>query len=149
MRKKGISPLISTVLLIGFVVALAVIVTNWGLDYVEEITERTEKTTRSALDCINDLNFEIKEVLCGAAGNSITIDNRGEKEIESLIFRIHRGTGDVTPTELDGVPAFGVKSYSEMGLIGATQLDVIAKILDDDGNAIICDQVIKERKLQC
>ena len=31
MNKKGISPLIATVLLIGFAVALAAVVMTWGL----------------------------------------------------------------------------------------------------------------------
>ncbi|HLC54979.1 MAG TPA: archaellin/type IV pilin N-terminal domain-containing protein [Candidatus Nanoarchaeia archaeon] len=164
MEKRGISPLIATVLLIGFTIALAVIVTNWGLNYVKGTTERTSQQTEHALSCINDLDFEIKEVICpdettGELG-AVVIDNRGDTQIERMTFRIHHGEDDVLPVEAEGVPAFGVQSYEVTGyyyagtetpadLAGATQVDAIATILDDDRNEIVCSQVIKERRVSC
>ena len=145
MNKKAISPLIATVLLIGLVVALAVLVTNWGLNYVKQTTERTEKTTKSALDCINNLDFDIKEVACDTG--KIVIDNRGQAEILNITFRVHQ-VGDVIPSVFAGLPAFGVKTYF-LTLGGASQVDAIATIKGDDGEPVICNQVIKERKLAC
>lgn len=39
MNKRGISPLIATVLLIGFTVSLAAIIINWGTSFTREIQE--------------------------------------------------------------------------------------------------------------
>ncbi len=164
MKKRGISPLIATVLLIGFTIALAVIVTNWGLNYVKGTTERTSEQTEHALSCISDLDFEIKEVICpdpilGEVG-AVVIDNRGATPIERVLFRVHRDGEDVLPVEAEGIPAFGVQSYdlssyvytgteTPADLAGATQVDVIATMLDNDGDEIICNQVVKERRVSC
>lgn len=145
MNKKAISPLIATVLLIGFVVALAVLVTNWGLNYVKETTERTEKTTQSALDCINKLDFDITEVACDTG--KVTIDNKGDANIMNITFRVHK-IGDIIPTVYPGVPSFGVKNYF-LDLAAASQVDAIATIEGEDGSAITCNQIIKERKANC
>src|SRR3989338_10875287 len=108
MRKQGISPLIATVLLIGFTIALAVIVTNWGLNYVKGTTDKTSQQTEHALGCINDLDFDIKDVLCEE--NQIIIDNKGTTDLKEVTFRIHNGV-DIIPIAAEGVPAFGIKTY--------------------------------------
>ncbi|MDO8555546.1 MAG: hypothetical protein Q7R96_00035 [Nanoarchaeota archaeon] len=155
MKKRGISPLIATVLLIGFTIALAVIITNWGLDYVKKTTDRTSEQTEHALGCINNLDFDIKEVVC--EDNRIVIDNKGTSDITTITFRIHNG-GDVIPVLARGIPAFGVRTYDgtnpeteEEGfdLTDATQVDAIATITDRDGNEVICSQVVKERRVTC
>ncbi|MDO8628398.1 MAG: hypothetical protein Q7R56_01430 [Nanoarchaeota archaeon] len=150
VNKKGISPLIATVLLIGFTIALAVIVTNWGLNYVKGTTERTSQQTEHALSCINNLDFEITDISC--EDNTITIDNKGANAIEALTLRVHAGK-DVTPATVEGMPAFGVKTYdgidSNFTLTGSTQIDAIATIKDNEGNNIVCSQVVKERKFTC
>ncbi len=158
MQQRGITPLIATVLLIGFTIALAVIVTNWGLTYVKGTTERTSEQTEHALGCINNLDFEIKEVVC--EDNTIVLDNRGSSPIERVTFRIHQG-GDVLPVDApEQIPAFGVKTYdmgeytyagteTSVGIAGATQVDAIATIKDVNGNEVVCNQVVKERRVNC
>lgn len=39
MNKKGISPLIATVLIIGFTIVLAVLIMKWALPFVKELQE--------------------------------------------------------------------------------------------------------------
>ena len=39
MNKKGISPLIATVLILGFTVALAAIIMTWGTDFTKKILD--------------------------------------------------------------------------------------------------------------
>ena len=65
LDKKGISPLIATVLLIGFTVALAGVVITWGGGFIKNITSSTEERTESTLACAGDLNFDIKKIKCG------------------------------------------------------------------------------------
>ncbi len=50
-NKKGISPLIATVLLIGFAVALAAVVIKWGLDFIKNKADATESPTQNKIIC--------------------------------------------------------------------------------------------------
>ncbi|MBN2111814.1 hypothetical protein JW707_01815 [Candidatus Woesearchaeota archaeon] len=41
MNKRGVSPLVATLLLIAFAIALGLVVMNWGKSYIEEKSEFT------------------------------------------------------------------------------------------------------------
>jgi len=82
MKKKGISPLIATVLLIGFTVALVLVVTTWGTDYLKDILSGTEKSTDIALKCSPPyLEFDVRE---DCEAGTFTIMNRGINSIVQL-----------------------------------------------------------------
>lgn len=59
MKKKGISPLIATVLIIGFTVALAAIVLTWGGGFTKKITETSQLTAEQKMAC-TDVNIEVR-----------------------------------------------------------------------------------------
>ncbi|HLD15324.1 MAG TPA: archaellin/type IV pilin N-terminal domain-containing protein [Candidatus Nanoarchaeia archaeon] len=147
--KKGISPLIASILLIGFTVALAVVVFNWGISFVQEAQENVGKTTESALLCTNKLNFEISKVDC--INEKITVENNGEIDIVNLTLRVHSGEEIIPVSFSDGIQAFGVKNFDliEQGLSSGTEVDAIATILSGSGEKIICSQAIKSKKYAC
>ena len=66
MGRKGVSPLIATVLLIAFAVALGAVVMNWGRSYVQDVTDDT-----SRMD---------SELACSDASVSIPVIN-GDKKV--------------------------------------------------------------------
>ncbi len=92
--KKGVSPLIATVLLIAFAVALGAVIMNWGRGFVQDRTADVEKTTKIETGCALDVQLKVSEIegtpqLCyggsGAAGQiNFTIDNQGKKDIKEL-----------------------------------------------------------------
>lgn len=86
LGKKGISPLIATVLLIAFAVALGAVVMNWGRSYVEDTAESTQRASQTKVDCSMGVNLEIKEI----GGNPTLCQNEDDDEIE-VIF-VNRGT---------------------------------------------------------
>ena len=88
-NKRGVSPLIATVLIIGFTVALAAIIFTWGQSFVRETTEQTAQAASSAIDCAN-LNFEVRP---SSACDSVTIVNNGKNPISALTFRFDDGQG--------------------------------------------------------
>ncbi len=102
MNKKGVSPLIATVLLIGFAIALAAVVMNWGLGFMQETTDATEKQTRSALVCASDLQFSIENVDC--PNNIITVETRSKVRVKTFTFRI---TNDVEVFSIDTATDLG------------------------------------------
>jgi flagellin-like protein len=155
--KKGVSPLIATVLLIGFAVALAAVVMTWGLGFIEQTADTTEKQTTNTLICASDLDFRISDV----TPTSITVDNRGKIDIVSLIFRIHNDNGvDTIDTMVESlteieVLKFAVKTFEdaqplvanplETALINAGKIEAIATVSGGVGKEdIVCPTNMQE-----
>lgn len=90
--KKGVSPLIATVLLIAFAVALGAVVMNWGRSYVETTTEFAERKSDTEIKCSMDIRTEIIKIgensqICydGVAETiNFTIQNSGTTRIDGL-----------------------------------------------------------------
>jgi flagellin-like protein len=158
MNKRGISPLIATVLLIGFAVALAAVVMTWGLDFITDTADTTKKQTEHTLICASDLSFSISNVDQTIPGSeSITIDNRGQVDIVSVVFRIHDLAGAVTLVDSSdedlteiGVPKFAVKTFLEYtsgalaSLQTATKVEAVATVSAGPGEEdIVCPQNIQ------
>ncbi|MFH1053296.1 MAG: archaellin/type IV pilin N-terminal domain-containing protein [Candidatus Woesearchaeota archaeon] len=84
--KKGVSPLIATVLLISFAVALGAIVMSWGRNYVQDVTEDTYGFS-AELKCddvmIDIVNIGGRKDIC-YTGNAIqfTLENNGMQIID-------------------------------------------------------------------
>lgn len=88
--KKGVSPLIATVLLIAFAVALGAVVMNWGKTYVEDQADRVGKRSDSQITCSMDVQLNwykrnnIDQVCYGSNYVFFTIDNKGNIDVEDL-----------------------------------------------------------------
>lgn len=95
MHKRGISPLIASVLLIAFTVTLFLIISTWVQRSVVEpgLEESGEKISKT-LDCLSaKLNID---TACKAADNTkikISVDNEGDVEVKDLQVRIVGSTG--------------------------------------------------------
>src|SRR3989344_4480507 len=152
LNKKGISPLIATVLLIGFTVALAAVVITWGSGFVNRVTSGTDTNTAKSVACTSDLNFQISKVNCANSvtnPNTVLVNNKGELQLESLTFRFFDvngdpkgtivGAGSVGKYELKtvAVPAPGVP-------IGSTKVEAIATI-KLNGQDVVCTDASRDR----
>ena len=84
--KKGISPLIATVLLIAFAVALGAVVMNWGRSYVEDTATNAQRTSDIKVDCSLGVAIEIKEI---SGEPKICLDS---DENELVVFLVNKGT---------------------------------------------------------
>ncbi len=78
--KKGVSPLIATVLIIALTVALTVFLMNWAFGFFKERTESTSRTTEDQLFCVNSVDMD---VVCSCqAGNTgncfVTVSNNNQ-----------------------------------------------------------------------
>ncbi len=87
-QKRGLSPLIATILLIAFAVALGAVVMSWGrtVDISGEI-DSTQKCSQTSLN-VESIN-NIPQVYYGGEENNgfieFTIENNGNQEIKGLI----------------------------------------------------------------
>jgi len=92
MKKRGISPLIATVLLIGFVVALAALIMLWGGRFVREKAEKEGALSEKQLECEN-VEIDVASVDVRGRGSTISIENKKNKQVDGFIFRAIKKDG--------------------------------------------------------
>lgn len=143
MNKKGISPLIATVLLIGFTVALVFVVTTWGSGYLKDILSSTERSSDLALKCSPPyLDFAVN-VDCDSG--KFRVMNRGTETIVKL--RVIPYPSSITPVEIEE-EIISADTIFENLPAGATKLEIIAYILLN-GEATACAQTVNEVTVNC
>lgn len=91
--KKGITPLVATVLLVAFSIGLGAIVMSWGEDYIAEKAEFVQGTAevKSACDIatINIIKISGQPQACLKNGNiRVWIDNGPEVDLTNIHARI-------------------------------------------------------------
>jgi archaellum component FlaF (FlaF/FlaG flagellin family) len=102
--KRGISALISTVLIVALVIVIFLVISNFIGRSVEEATSGAEGRVERTLSC-SGLNFRVTNV-CVDAPNSATtvqmnVDNIGD-DVEDLFIRVLNDAGAVGVVEFDG-----------------------------------------------
>jgi len=148
-NKRGISPLIATVLLIGFAVALAAVVMTWGLDFIQSTADTTEQQTENTLTCATELSFTITNV--DLTSGEVTVDNRGQVDISSVTFRVYTATGVTTNETIETIAKFEVKTLTptieENSLVDSTvtKVEAIATVPGSNGQGdITCSQNLQK-----
>lgn len=112
MNTKGISPLIATVLIIGFTVALAAVILTWGTSFTKSISKGTEETADIQLTCAQDVQFDVKAACMENNDVRIIVENNGNKDIKNFTARFKLSETNVLSGEtLNGIARFGIKTY--------------------------------------
>src|SRR3989344_8846886 len=128
--KKAISPLIATVLIIGFTIALAAIIMTWGMSFTRDIQQTTEEGASMQIICTKDVMFKVTNVCETATDGTykVTIQNDGPKKIESFKARFFEAADDVAQQSItfggDGIPAFWIESDATVASGQATVIIV-------------------------
>ena len=148
--KRGMSPLIATLLLIATAVAIGTSIMSWGITFYGEKMLVTEqelscKHIELGLNKIGD-----KEQICyDEQANSVafTITNKGNIEIESFIIWVVGN--DIYTTDLDegvkpGYPLEKIFDYDFNAHGGIKQVHLIPKIKKDSEEELI---VCSDKKL--
>lgn len=109
LAKKGISPLVATVLLVAFSVALGAVVMSWGEEYVEEKAEFVQGVREAVSNCdaasFTLLRLEGLPQICYKQGSlEMTIDNGPDAEIYDFSARIVGVVGTYTAETVLGAP---------------------------------------------
>ena len=99
--KKAVSPLIATVLLIAFAVALGAVVMNWGRGYVEDTANIARERSDTEVTCTADVTLAFVEIdnvaqICynvttGVPANNtmfMIMENKKQKNIEKVQVRL-------------------------------------------------------------
>jgi len=116
MSKKGISPLIATVLILGFTVALAAIIMNWGTKFTKDIQTSTSESATANIACSQDVTFSVSGVCKDAISGTykITVANDGKAELKLFKVRLYRDSTNALGGDSTGVPipSFGIASIN-------------------------------------
>ena len=164
-NKRGVSPLIATVLIIGFTVALAAIIFTWGQSFVRETTQQTADSTEQSLTC-SRVNFEVNikcptGLLAGQTQlESIQINNLGNNVIKSAKLRAYFKDGTVQIGDLDDIDiaSFNINTYSSSSIPALPQvirnpdidkLEVIPTLVTESGNKVTCPESIRTKTVTC
>ncbi|MDD5254063.1 MAG: hypothetical protein PHG05_03075 [Candidatus Nanoarchaeia archaeon] len=142
INRKGISPLIATVLIIGFTVALAAIIMTWGQSFTKNIQEQTEETSGSQITCAQEVMFDVDNV-CLVSGTTyrVRIKNDGTKKLEKVHLRFYKSADEVKQIKdqfLTGIESFGIESKDiDSTLSDVKQVEAVG-VIKIDGKEITC-----------
>ncbi|MEK6878981.1 MAG: archaellin/type IV pilin N-terminal domain-containing protein, partial [Nanoarchaeota archaeon] len=130
---RGISPLIATVLLIGFTVVVGTMVIIWGRNFVKEKAEKEGVLAEKQLKCEN-VEIDIKSV--DKVNNNIVIENKGNEIINGFILRVVSG-GSGAQKILQDMDALKTSTltYSFTGLQDDAKIDLIPGLKPEGVNA--------------
>jgi flagellin-like protein len=115
-NKKGISPLIATVLIIGFTIVIAALVITWGTNLfkrTQESSGRTSEVSTACAELIIGLNVDVLNLYpaVGTERNmTLKVDNSGTRDMNGFMLRIY-GKGETTAQSLDTSIAADAKSF--------------------------------------
>ena len=86
-NKKGISPLIATVLLIGFTIVLAALVMRWGGTLFRETTQTTGCESQGRIACSSQVDISVGTIDCAG------VDGAGVLNCDSINSLIVNNVG--------------------------------------------------------
>jgi len=147
LHKRGVSPLIATVLLIAFSVALGAIIMSWGRSFVTTQTDTVGSQSAQEMRCSLDVAVDWLiigdeyQVCHGSRGVNVTVQNVGNIDITGIKIQAidssgmtFNGQGNRTLSPGDAY-RFDVV-LSEAGGISDVRQITVMPMIDVQGSAI-------------
>ncbi len=118
MKKKGVSPVIATVLLIAIVVVIALIIFLWFRGMTQEAVMKFGKNIELVCDEVQfDASYDV--------ANTFTVSNNGNVPIQEMKIKIiGGGSSDLESLGDSGVSVGGVQEYTH-DVSGASEVILI------------------------
>jgi flagellin-like protein len=99
-KKKGLSPVMATILLVAIALILAVIIFLWARNFIGETITKNERNIEQSCD---EVNF-----VAEAYGGNLYLENTGSVPIYAVEMKVKRVLGDIE--DLEEFQGTGVKS---------------------------------------
>jgi len=153
--KKGISPLIATVLLIGFVVAIMVLVFLWGKNYIEELAQKRGLLAEKEQQCTQVKLEVLRACWSGRTVSELVIRNNANLPIHKFVFTAVGSEGQpVERTGADGkLGALETKTYAinegELAVEDIQGVNIIPHLRVAIGRYVPCTKQKITAKLYC
>ena len=149
--KKGISPLISTILLVGLSVALIASITIWT-NNLKESTTKFAATQQKILDVTRSgFNFEVTNIVKGTGGAEgklkidITVTNLGEYPITKFsVIELNNnneriGTQSIPVT----IGPYAAKTFQITTAQEATKVELVSYVKVNDEEILVINTAVK------
>lgn len=89
--RSGVSPLIASVLLIAFTMAVAAILTAWVTQFTQQQTETLGNESSDQIDC-SFAQLEIQEAVAGDSNVTVSVTNMGTVELDVIMEAFDDGS---------------------------------------------------------
>jgi len=128
--RKGLTPLVATILLVAFSVGLGALVMSWGEEYIEEKAEFAQGTAEVKSGCdaasIDIINIGGTPQACvGQGGIQLWIDNGPDMELYNIQARIAGSQGVATVEDILEEPLLRANAAKTVVPFGANVGDVL------------------------
>ena len=142
MTKKGVSPLIATILLISFVIILAILILFWYFNVISEETEKTDITEQQA--CATQVEFSVSQVCYSGTSVFFKVQNNGLVGVSRFkVIVTDETTGATQSYETsEGVAVAERKQLSIDPTINVDKIGITPFIMV--GSGIYCDEKTAE-----
>ena len=99
MKKRGISPLVATVILIAIVVVIALFLWFWYNQFLEDQREKSQ--SQLTLECVQNTEIQIRSSFCNSTASpdyviDFEVANLGSSKITQLIFNVKSDASSAT-----------------------------------------------------
>lgn len=145
--KKGVSDLVSNILIIMLVIVIAVIIFSWAYNYYKEFQQQRALEAEKQLACAG-IYFAVKEVCYTNDRVEITLENQVTENILELVYRLKQDKevfdSGIAPKELS---AYSTKKYL-IGYIYDSVRNRIPNSIDlypivlYNNKSIVCDNLL-------
>jgi len=144
--KKGVSPLIATVLLIGFTVAIGVMVYLWYGNIVKEQAEKQSALSEIRSDCSTGVSISVSDAcLSGNDILKVTVKNEKDLLIHGIRVRLNGGISELKTEKesLNGLEEkqISVRYSNEVGAIN--NIEVMPLIVRQGVAGTCSEQLVK------
>lgn len=155
-RKKGISPLIATVLVIGFTVALAAIIMTWGTTFSKSMQQGSEEQANLQMVCAQDVQYTLSSACYESVTDVVrlTVKNDGSIDLVNMTARFFTSPSSVEAKDgiQDQDAATGLAKY-DIGVFDVSLDDLdgsqvkqveLIPIITVGGKQVTCSQTVEQ-----
>lgn len=112
--KRGIQPLLATVIMVSLVILIIAIVTLWGKKFVEKAEEKEGTVSQLEFQCtdvvmnvVDTSNGQVTVENSGKKIDGVTVVVRGDGESESVLYNQEIDSGTSRSFPYSGIPGVG------------------------------------------
>ena len=132
LSKKGISPIIATVLIIGFTMVLGLIVTSWYTQQAKKTAETSLGSMESTIEC-NDVKMNVAFIKKSESECWLKVSNTGMLKIAKVKINGENYPYDKNPKEYLNYTATDISTLCTGGPV------TVLPVLEKDKNLVTCN----------
>ncbi len=141
--KKGISPLIATILLVAFVIILFILLVDWTKIFIKDTEEKIK--AQGQLICLSDVSLNIMKACNTGNKVDLTLENRNKRKIDAFLVRVDENDPKLVEPmyPLDSYETKFLKSVEKKGSTAS-----VLPIINLQGINIPCSGKVISKKIE-